>query len=549
MTSGVMTMAYGRPEYIRMAKGLARSLRLQAPRIPVAIVTDRDSSSLERWFDAVIPLRSEYGVGLAQKLHLDRYIPFDRTLFIDSDVLVYGSLEPIWRSFEPGCGLGIFGFEMKPGDSHYAIEDMESFTARLNLPHMVMTNTGIVYLESGTTSERVFATARDIAKRASELGVRRHPAGSFNDEPILAAAALLEGACIAPPGEPPLFCLGAFGTSEMDEINVLRQRSSQRFQGAEAEPVAIHFNVDSQHSWIYDRELRRLELGTLVGRTGFASLLAGLRHLATRARSVPGKLATKAGRRSLMRRLLRSSPVARLLPVGPYVRFGSRDPADIVARVARWRWSGRPFTFVQVGSNDGRTGDPLHRTILNKPVAGVLIEPIPRLFEQLRRTYEGKSGLTFVNAAIGSEAGTRALYFVRPRSDDPVWADLLGSFHQEVVLSHRSEVQDLDERVETLDVPCCTLDSVLSDQPFRRLDLIHIDAEGADYEILRSLDLTGPLAPRFLLFEQKHLGADRASALKLVEGAGYRLTDLGMDVFASRPRLPRRRPHTAGRSG
>lgn len=539
MTSGVMTMAYGRPEYIRMAKGLARSLRLQAPRIPIAIVTDRDESSLEGWFDAVIPLRNEYGVGLAQKLHLDRYIPFDSTLFIDSDVLVYGSLQPIWESFEPGCGVGIFGFDMQAGETHYAIEDMGAFTTGLGLPRMVMTNTGIVYLEPGTTAERVFGRARDIAKNAGELGVRRHPAGSFNDEPIIAAAAVLEGACVAPPGEPPLFCLGAFGTGDMEEINVLRQRSRQIFQGAKAEPVAIHFNVDSQHSRIYDRELRRLELGPVIGRTGLASLLAISRHLVTRARGVRRKLATKAGRRSLMGRIVRNPLVTALLPPDLYVRFASRDPADVVARVARWRWSGRPFTFVQVGSNDGRTGDPLHRTILRKPVDGVLIEPIPRLFEELRRTYEGKSGLTFVNAAIGSEPGTRTLYFVRPRSGDPVWADLLGSFHQDVVLSHRSEVQDLEERVETLEVPCRTLDSVISDQQFRRLDLIHIDAEGADYEVLLSLNLTGSLAPRFLLFEQKHLGSDRANAVELLEGAGYRLTDLGMDAFAWRPRLRR----------
>ena len=541
MTTGVMTMAYGRPEYIRMAKGLARSLRLQSPRDPIAIVTDRNESSLNRWFDAVIPLRTEYGGGLAQKLHLDRYIPFDRTLFIDSDVLVYGSLQPIWDKFEAGCGIGIFGFDMKPGEAHYAIEDMDSFMRGLGLPRMVMTNTGIVYLEAGAVAERVLATARGIAQTASELGVRRHPAGSFNDEPIIAAAAVLEDACIAPPGDPPLFCLGAFGTGEMEEINVLRQRSRQIFQGAEAEPIAIHFNVDSQHSWIYDRELRRLELGPMVGRTGLAGLFARCSRLARVARLAPRKLATKAGRRSAMRRIARTSWVTPLLPVGLYVRFGSRDPAQVVARVARWRWSRRPFTFVQVGSNDGRTGDPLHPTILKKPVAGVLVEPIPRLFEQLRRTYAGKSGLSFLNAAISSEPGSRTLYFVEPRPGDPAWAGLLGSFHEDVILSHRSEVPDLDERMETLDVPCRTLETVISELGFRRLDLIHIDAEGSDYEILRSLDLGGPLSPRFLLFEQKHMGSDRESALALVEGAGYRLTDLGMDVFAARPRLKRRR--------
>lgn len=545
MTSGVMTLAYGPASYIRMATGLARSLRLNAPGVPIAIITDRDESSLERWFDAVVPLKEEYGTGLAQKLHLDRYSPFDRTLFIDSDVLIYRPLNTLWDRFEPGCGLGIFGIEMAPGETHYAVEDLSAFMAGLGLSRMVMTNTGIVYLEAGETAQRVFATARDIAKNASELGVRRHPAGSFNDEPIVAAAAVLEGARIVSPGEPPLFCLGAFGTAGMEPINVLRQRSLQRFQGAEAEPVAIHFNVDSQQSWIYDRELRRLELGPVLGRTGVASIVTFTRRLGAGAKTLGRRMSSKSGRRTLARRVLRTSWIASLLPVDLYVRFGSKDPADVVARAARWRWRGRPFTFVQVGSNDGRTGDPLHRTIMSRPVAGVLIEPIPRLFEQLQHTYEGKHGLEFVNAAISRDPGTRTLYFIQPRSGDPVWADLLGSFHQDVVLSHRSEVEDLDRRVETLDVPCRTLESVVSEQAGQRLDLIHVDAEGADYEILQSIDLNGPRAPRFLLFEQKHLGADRTAALALVESAGYHLTDLGMDVFASRPRFKRRRAHAA----
>lgn len=547
MTIGVMTMAYGRAEYIRMAKGLARSLRLHAPGLPVAIVTDRDEPTLKRWFDAVLPLREEYGVGLAQKLHLDCYNPFDRTLFIDSDVLIYRPLDPLWDKFEPGCGLGIFGIEMAPGETHYAIEDLPSFLAGLGLSRMVMTNTGIVYLEAGAKAQKVLATARNIAKTASELGVRRHPAGSFNDEPIIAAAAALEGACIVPPGEPPLFSLGAFGTTGMGAINVLRQKSRQQFQGAEAEPVAIHFNVDSQQSWIYDRELRRLELGSVLGRTGLATALALLRRTARRARSVSRRISTRSGRRAVAGRLMRSPIVAPLLPVDLYIRFGSKDPSDVVARAARWRWAARPFTFVQVGSNDGRTGDPLHRTIMRRPVAGVLIEPVPRLFEQLQRTYEGKPGLTFINAAIGKESGTRTLYFVTPRPGDPVWTDLLGSFHRDVILSHRTDVEDLDARVEAIDVPCLTLRSVVSKLDIRRLDLVHVDAEGADYEILQAIDLTGPLAPRFLLFEQKHLGADRERALALVEGAGYRWTDLGMDVFASRRRSLKRRRYSAER--
>jgi hypothetical protein len=51
---------------------------------------------------------------------------------------------------------------------------------------------------------------------------------------------------------------------------------------------------------------------------------------------------------------------------------------------------------------------------------------------------------------------------------------------------------------------------------------------------LKTLDFKAAWAPRFILYEQKHLGSDRSGALELLHGAGYRTADFGMDVFAFR---------------
>lgn len=62
-------------------------------------------------------------------------------------------------------------------------------------------------------------------------------------------------------------------------------------------------------------------------------------------------------------------------------------------------------SFLQIGSNDGISGDPLNKFINNYNWKGILVEPIPFLFEKLKRNYfHKKSNLIFYNIAISAEA-------------------------------------------------------------------------------------------------------------------------------------------------
>ncbi len=43
-----------------------------------------------------------------------------------------------------------------------------------------------------------------------------------------------------------------------------------------------------------------------------------------------------------------------------------------------------PFFFIQVGANDGVLDDPIRALILEYRLAGLLIEPLPDIFEKLK---------------------------------------------------------------------------------------------------------------------------------------------------------------------
>jgi hypothetical protein len=268
-----MTMAYGPERYLRMAKGMVRSIRLYDRKCPVAIVTDRSPASLSRWFDIVVPVDHSFGSGLAQKLHLDCYAPFDETLFVDADFLFFRDPHTVWDKFRAVSGFGLYGYHMNPGDEHYAVEDLSAFTNMLGMNRMIMTNTGILYFDRSAIAGRVFELARELASKADSLGVQRHPAGFFNDEPIFAAAVELLGLPLVHVDERPLFKLAHLGTEGLMEVDVRRKTSRHSVKGEEFEPALIHFNVGSQGSRVYDRELRRLEFGRFLGRTPLPDLV------------------------------------------------------------------------------------------------------------------------------------------------------------------------------------------------------------------------------------------------------------------------------------
>jgi FkbM family methyltransferase len=200
----------------------------------------------------------------------------------------------------------------------------------------------------------------------------------------------------------------------------------------------------------------------------------------------------------------------------------------------------RDAFFVQIGSNDGEQLDPLRAQILERGWSGIMVEPVPFVFERLRANYGHLPNVTLVNVAIDAEDGTRELYYL-PQSDDeglPQWYDALGSFRREVVLKHEEFIPDIASRVATIEVACLTFDSLCRRHGVRRVDVIQIDTEGYDFEIVRSIDLDR-YRPAVLMYEHLHLDADtHRASIEHVARFGYETMSNGMDTLCLRVGTP-----------
>jgi FkbM family methyltransferase len=197
---------------------------------------------------------------------------------------------------------------------------------------------------------------------------------------------------------------------------------------------------------------------------------------------------------------------------------------DVVCRHMHER--GPECVFIQVGAYDGVSTDPLHKYIAACGWRGVMLEPQPRPVERLRQLYAEHDRIVVLEAAVDAERGARSLYAVEC-DELPAWAGGMASFDRAHIVKHDYLIPGIAAKIRELKVDCITFADVLDQLPEDRLDLLQIDAEGADGYLL-SLFPFERLKPAIVQWEIKNLSrAQQEAALDLLCGHGYRVARSG----------------------
>ena len=171
---------------------------------------------------------------------------------------------------------------------------------------------------------------------------------------------------------------------------------------------------------------------------------------------------------------------------------------------------------IQVGSNDGISNDPLRKFIVKHDWQAVLIEADPKIFKGLKHLYENNSKVTTLNLAISPSLVPIKFFAINPRAKlelkaaCPSWFDQLGSFNKNNILKHLDGI--LAPYIEEIDVPIRRLSEIIKEYDMKRLDVLHVDAEGYDLEVLQTLDFT-ECNPKYIIIEHKHMDSTQKSEL------------------------------------
>lgn len=216
-------------------------------------------------------------------------------------------------------------------------------------------------------------------------------------------------------------------------------------------------------------------------------------------------------------------------------RYATDDLFDPLPALVRLLLQGeQDFFFVQVGANDGERADDLRPLVLRYHLRGLLIEPLPDMYERLQANYASEPQLEFANAAATREDGPVSLF--RYSSDAPVGdsAHGMASF-DESKIRRLAKDWGLDDRfVEEVRVRGATLRSLLDEHGVEAVSLLMVDTEGFDLEVIR-MALECGLRPTLVKYEFAWLSLeDRKESCRLLAAHGYQFWHGPCDTLAVR---------------
>lgn len=258
MSAGLITIAYGPHKYLRMAQALALSYRRWNPTLPFCVVTDAASADkLAPYFDVVRMIEPSHGKGVAQKLYIDQYTPFDETLFVDSDCVFYHDPNLTWNAYATDDFV-IKGWRyLTRQDHHPNVGNLGVLLEQTDLHRMGSFNSGLFYFRKTERARQLFDTSREIYARRADLAFKPFKNAPVAHEPVLAIAMEKCGVGFSP-WDPATGMETWISMRDMQSVNVLKGESKVTKHGKVVEPTLIHYNVDGQISLAYLLDIFRL---------------------------------------------------------------------------------------------------------------------------------------------------------------------------------------------------------------------------------------------------------------------------------------------------
>jgi FkbM family methyltransferase len=216
--------------------------------------------------------------------------------------------------------------------------------------------------------------------------------------------------------------------------------------------------------------------------------------------------------------------------------LGERTPIyDLLAKASRIL---PEVAFIQIGSNDGISVDPIREFVVSSPKwHGAFVEPVPQIFAQLRQNYSYLRGrdLSFFNVAVSKDEGTKQFWKIKDNylGEFPLFAYQIGSFDREHILRTFRGHPNLENKLEAIDVPCRSYEQIRTEAGLTEVHVLHMDVEGHEDQILNSIDFSRS-KPLIVLYEILHMSELTMRQISaMLQGHGYHLREVGVDCIAT----------------
>ena len=165
----------------------------------------------------------------------------------------------------------------------------------------------------------------------------------------------------------------------------------------------------------------------------------------------------------------------------------------------------KKFGLVVIGAHSGIWLAPLFEEYKNQ--SSLLVEPVPYNIALFKENTAKYKNISIETSAISEKIQIKKFYYVKPDAVKKLgkhWASGIGSFDKQHILNHKNKrflVSDPD--IEEVNIQYLTFSDLIDMYSVGSIDLLQIDVEGAEFEILNSINFE-KIEIKKIIFEFKH---------------------------------------------
>ena len=191
---------------------------------------------------------------------------------------------------------------------------------------------------------------------------------------------------------------------------------------------------------------------------------------------------------------------------------------------------------INIGAMDGMMFDELVGYSQTYGFRGLYVEPIPYLFERLKINFSEEGNL-FENAAISTENGVIKMMTIEQSAIDngfvhSCFYGMSAVYPPKNGLGSEGDREIVEKWGKIIEVPCITLETLLSKHNISSFDVVKIDAEGHDWEIFNQIDIE-KYRPKLIRIEWINLDDNQKnSVIKKFENFNYEYQIADSDIMA-----------------
>ena len=163
------------------------------------------------------------------------------------------------------------------------------------------------------------------------------------------------------------------------------------------------------------------------------------------------------------------------------------------------------FGLVIIGAHSGVWLTQLFEKYQNQNI--LLVEPVPYNITLLKENTAKYKNINIETSAVSEKDQIKKFYYVKPDAVKKLgkhWASGIGSFDKQHILNHKYKrfmVSDSD--IEQIDIQYLAFSNLIEKYSISSIDLLQIDVEGAEFEILNSINFE-KIEIKKIIFEFKH---------------------------------------------